>query len=144
METQSLSSLFDKMIYELDLISKLQIGDKLCVKNDELSIDKASRTQFLYRWFNQSNRDRSLLYLSDMINRLSNLVEIIIEGKIVSEMKITSNAMRNILEGSIICAMDGICVLKHSYSDDIQHITRLDTIIRNLRFNYSRVKLEAK
>ena len=89
----------EPLLFKLKLLSNIQIGDKLNIIENEIGIDKYSHFQFLNRWYNQSNREKSIIYINDMLNQLKiTLDQLLNEAFIISvQTQSNNNIEENIL-----------------------------------------------
>ena len=151
----------EPLLFKLKLLSNIQIGDKLNIIENEMGIDKYSHFQFLNRWYNQSNRDKSIIYINDMLIQLSITLDQLLNdtqnNNIIStteeillpppplntssssslqklyNLEETKKSICSMYIQSIEDSIIGIKNLKYTYRDDIKLLTKLDSFIRKLQ-----------
>ena len=60
---------YSKLIKNFDILNKMNPNDKLWIKDDIVSINSSKqKCRFLYRYFNNQNRERTYAFLINLIN----------------------------------------------------------------------------
>lgn len=105
---------FDKLIFELNILSNVQIGAKLSTEGEYMTIEYIYPLQFVQRWWRGDNRTK-------MIYRLRSLIETaILIGKEMVECGITDeNKLIKIeqLSSALHDARTGLINIDKTYND---------------------------
>ena len=127
----------DIILYKLDLISKILVGDKLSIKKDnslDILIQKNVSFQGLSRWFNGDNRNSTIVFLNSLVSDCDTLVKSILISK---NKKIIIKLYSKLVE-----SVQGILNLKYTYMNDLPFVTRIDCILRKLNESISLLQNE--
>lgn len=116
----------DTLLVDLEIVGQVKENDKLAVNNvvgaTKLFVNQSSVLNSVYRRYNGFNRLDSIMYLENLITRVETASSKIIEASFI-DMCIS-------LKISVEKAIQGINMLKMTYSDDSEMIARL-TITNN-------------
>ena len=107
----------DSILTSLNIIGKVQLNEKLCIRKGYLQIDKVSKFQFLKRFLFNDSRDNTLNYLKQLIRNIKMVLE--------TDRELVINEFDTIIMG--------INNLKITYSDDPMIIASFDHIVTKLK-----------
>ena len=127
----------DIILYKLDLISKILVGDKLSIKKDnslDILIQKNVSFQGLSRWFNGDNRNSTIVFLNCLVSDCETLVKTILISK--------NKSIIIKLYSKLVESVQGILNLKYTYMNDLPFVTRIDCILRKLNESISLLQNE--
>jgi hypothetical protein len=110
--------IFDNIITNLKIISKVKVDEKLCIRKGHLQIDNSSNFQFLKRWYYRDSRDFILLFIKDLIRSIIN----------VFDKSNGSNWLTLILLEEMENAKTGLVNLKTTYSTDSIMIVKFEHV----------------
>jgi hypothetical protein len=110
--------IFDNIITNLKIISKVKVDEKLCIRKGHLQIDNSSNFQFLKRWYYRDSRDFILLFIKDLIRSIINIFD-----KSNGSNWITLNLLREMEN-----AKTGLSNLKTTYSTDSIMIVKFEHV----------------
>jgi hypothetical protein len=107
----------DELYTNLSLISKIEVGDKLVLKNNYITIDK-SYLGFFSRWINNVGRDETLKYIANLLNfSFTYLTDESEKSRILNYLQLSLNGLNN---------------LKQTYFNDKLVQAKIDVIIENI------------
>ena len=117
----------DNILTDLNVISMLKENNRLCIRNEKLSIDSEVSGRFIYgiaswgivalkRWWHNDNRDNIIAYLWDLYQRSLNYKE---------EHEDVSYAITLSIGG-----LENLCVTYHA---DHTVVARLRVLINKLK-----------
>ena len=109
-------------ISKLKFIGKIQIGDKVDLKNMIITPDGLV-TQ-ISRSFYQDNRSKTLIFLQDTINKSFELLKCYKKSKKSSQLIMCSNVIYDLKNSK-----NGLNNLKETYISDIKFCCDIDTLI---------------
>ena len=120
----------NQLIIKLKLLSKLQVGDKIEVNNDDFIIIKPSLTSSIYRWYMKHDRTISIIYLENLFANIQIAIEELLQqpdsdGKTIFE---TKEILMEQFKVGVQSALNGLSNLKFTYATDPMIITRLENI----------------
>jgi len=124
------------ILLDLEVIKQLEDYDKLGVLtlpgSTKLCVDTFGFTSSLTRWYNNFNREASIIYLEQLTNNIEKTTDFIISGQ--------HNEEGETLREAIDSALIGLEKLKLTYSSDsiiaariILIINKLKTLSKNLK-----------
>jgi len=107
---------------KLKFIASLEPGQK--INTVEMKIDEYS-LQFLWRWYNGSNRYETLKFIENVVQ--STIDHYSSAGKTPSEMQLLVNLMMD-----IISSKRGIINLQATYCNDVYMVSQLQCILEKI------------
>ena len=105
--------LVDKIIINLKIIGILKVNEKLCIRKGNLQIDQESNLRSIKRWFYRDTRDDFLIFIRDIIRKISLVTDKKDLERIVSEFEKVQLGLDN---------------LKTTYSFDPVTIATIDNL----------------
>ena len=111
----------EQLYVNLSLISKIEIGNKLLICDNFITVDK-SYISFISRWLNNSSRDETIKYISFILKSCFESLE---------NNTCDRNRMLNYLQ---LC-LNGINNLKQTYSDDKLIQAKIDVLIEDINLH---------
>ena len=119
----------DELILELKIISNIAKGGKLTSENGKLKIDDRYNFQGLRRQYNGDSREKSIELVSNLLNRIYDYINLLIESDNKEKIKNNLTKFENELKNTII----GLENLKSTYQGHVETISKLDIIIDNIK-----------
>lgn len=115
----------EEIFINLNVISKIEPGDKLFIENETLLNIDTSLFPSLMRWLKGSNRMSILEFINEILEKSFELHELWVkEEKNQLVFRLTSD-LKN--------ALGGLLNLKHTYSTDKLVQSELDVMMENIR-----------
>jgi len=111
---------FEYILTNLKIISLVKINEKVTIYKGYLQIDYTP-LQFIKRWFNKDSRESLLIFLDDLVKRISN------------NFKENNQQQICAILNEIDKIQNGINNLKITYTNDVLTIVKLDTISTRFR-----------
>jgi hypothetical protein len=111
----------------LRVLSKLEIGNKLIKNNKHINID-SSYLQFVYRWYNGTNRSNTIYFITHILLKAFEISEQLIDLQTEESTQLLFR-LNNELKNSI----NGLLNLKQTYSNDRLIQSEIDIMIDNIR-----------
>ena len=126
-------------ILDLKVLAKIQISNKLSIKDKHINIDD-SYFQSIGRYLNNDSREQSIKYIEDINKSIDNEIEKILnETDNKEHLKDTpSNLLMNISQ-NLTLAIQGIRNLIYTYTDDNFNKSRLEIIIDQFQFKINKI-----
>jgi hypothetical protein len=119
----------NNILLDLEVIKQLEDNDKLGVLtlpgSTKLCVDAFGYTSSFTRWYNNFNRESSIVYLEQLTNNIEKISDFIISGQHNEEGEI----LREAIGGALI----GLEKLKHTYTNDSIIAARITLIINKLK-----------
>lgn len=112
----------DDVYINLALLSKIEVGNKLKLHNSHITID-TSYLNFITRWFTNSNRDETLKYITQIINKSFEYLQ--------SPDIIDSDKLR--ILNYLTISINGLNNMKQTYMNDKLIQAKIDVIIENIQ-----------
>lgn len=126
----------DSLIIDLEVIGQLRGSDKLGVHtlpgNTRLVVDAGSYTQSIRRWYNGSDRDTALQYVSRVVERCQSSACLLEEGSL-KRVAVT-------LDASVQHAINGLTNLQTTYSNDSSTVATVGLQIAKLQVISTRLQ----
>jgi hypothetical protein len=117
------------ILLDLEVIKQLEDNDKLGVLtlpgSTKLCVDAFGYTSSLTRWYNNFNRETSIVYLEQLTNNIEKISDFIISGQHNEEGEIVREAINN--------ALSGLEKLRITYISDSIIAARITLIINKLK-----------
>jgi len=117
------------ILLDLEVIRQLEDNDKLGVLtlpgSTKLCVDTFGYTSSITRWYNNFNRETSIVYLEQLTNNIEKISDFIISGQHNEEGEI----LRDAIGGTLI----GLEKLKQTYISDSIIAARITLIINKLK-----------
>lgn len=118
----------DTILLDLEVLKQLHPNDKLAVNllpgNTSLSVDANSFFSKLTRKYNGYNRESSVSYLTELVDKIEKYTKFIVNS--------SHDAIRNNLKNAIVSANNGLKNLQDTYNDDSIIVAKLTLIINKL------------
>lgn len=118
----------NNILLNLEIIRQINEGDKLAINilpgTSKLFVDNNIYFSGTRRWYNGYNREDSIKFIEELVSKVENTSEFLINGN-HNEL---SNNLKNAITNSII----GLNNLKNTYMDDSITIAKLTLIINRL------------
>lgn len=126
-------------ILDLKVLSKIQVSNKLSIKESHINIDD-SYFQCINRYINNDSRESSIKYIEDINARIDSEIEKILnENTENSHLKDTpSNLLMNISQ-NLTLAIQGIRNLIITYADDNFNKSKLEIIIDKFQLKITKI-----
>lgn len=126
-------------ILDLKVISKIQVSNKLSIKESHINIDD-SYFQCINRYINNDSRESSIKYIEDINAGIDTEIEkILSDNNEESHLKDTpSNLLMNISQ-NLTLAIHGIRNLIITYSDDNFNKSKLEIIIDKFQLKITKI-----
>lgn len=112
-------------ISRLKFIGKIQIGDKVNIKSMFIQPDGLI-TQLL-RSINQDNRNKTLIFIQDTINKTFEILKCYEKSSNIAEQIICKNLLFDLKNSK-----GGLQNLKETYSLDLKFICDIDTLVQTI------------
>ena len=117
------------ILLDLEVIKQLVDNDKLGVLtlpgSTKLCVDTFGYTSSITRWYNNYNRETSIVYVEQLTNNIEKTVDFIISGQ--------HNEEGEILREALDSALIGLEKLKITYIKDSIIVARITLIINKLK-----------
>ena len=117
------------LLLDLEVIKQIMENDKLAVitlpGSTKLSVDCATYTSSIKRWYYSYNREDSINYLEQLTNNIEKTCDFIISGQHNDEAEIIKNAILN--------SLIGLENLKKTYTKDSVISAKITLIINKLK-----------
>lgn len=138
-ETISEEKELSDYILDLKVLSKIQVSNKLSIKESHINIDD-SYFQCINRYINNDSRESSIKYIEDINAGIEAEIEkILSENTENSHLKDTpSNLLMNISQ-NLILAIQGIRNLIITYADDNFNKSKLEIIIEKFQLKITKI-----
>ena len=124
------------ILLDLEIIKQIQENDKLAINIlpgcKKLFVDNNNLVSPINRWYNGYNREDSITYLENLLDKINKNVELIIEGSHIT--------ISNTLKQALIDSLAGLNQLKNTYTNDSISVAKITLIIN--KFNVLIKKLE--
>jgi hypothetical protein len=137
----------------LKILSKLQVGDKLLYQDGLFYIDTWTYMQPLYRWYYNETRNTTLKNLTDFIQSVFNLIEIIYSNEMgslennyyiqVSKPTIFNEENSTLLiniTNELQNTIQGLNNIKQTYKQDIHFVSSIDILIEKIQVRIKKVQ----
>lgn len=126
----------DSLIIDLEVIGQLRGSDKLGVHtlpgSTRLVVDVGSYTQSIRRWYNRSDRDTALQYLSRVVERCQSSTSLLEEG-CLKRVAVS-------LDASVQHAISGLTNLQTTYANDSATVATIGLQIAKLQVISTRLQ----
>ena len=117
------------VLIDLEILKQLKENDKLGVTIlpgfKKLTIVSSSNIQSMIRWYNGFNRDKSIVYIESLIDKIENLTNMLVKGNHINTI--------NSLKDSISAANNGLQILKTTYSNDPVTFAKISILINRFK-----------
>lgn len=119
----------DTILLDLEVLKQLNPNDKLAVNllpgNTSLSVDTSSFFSKLTRKYNGYNRENSIKYLEELVDKIEKYTKFIVNS--------SHDDIRTNLKNAIIAANLGITNLQETYISDSIIVAKLTLILNKLK-----------
>ena len=132
---------YQNLIFNLDILSKIEKGDKLIIRNDILIININSFGRSFLRFNNEQGRQKTYLFLNKLFDELSLEIEKYINfvnGKsnlYANEINIKTIFEYEEIKKKIANSCLGIVNLRETYKKDKEICRKLELILSKKIFN---------
>lgn len=110
----------ETLIVTLELFGKIRNGDKVNITENNINIEHPTWISSIKRWYSDDNRNKTLEFLQNLVQKSSNQFKQLEEKKICNDRLIRSTYN----------AIIGIRCLTFTYSDDLLFVTSIENIIQ--------------
>ena len=119
----------DTILLDLEVLKQVAPNDKLAINllpgNTSLSVDSRSIFSIIKRRYNGYNRERSVNYLIELVDKIEKYTKFIVNS--------SHDDIRNNLKNAIVAANNGLTNLQETYNDDSIIVAKLTLIINKLK-----------
>ena len=139
----------DHILINLKIISSIEINDKLTFKNKNLIIDSSSVFQGVKRWWNSSDRHKSLIEIQNIIEKVKEILkqlneELEFKKKLLSkpnkssisdhkeEINLINEYITN-FKAEMPNIINGLANLRTTYTNDTKCTSKIDYLIELVR-----------
>jgi len=127
----------DDVFINLKILSKLRNDEKLVVAEKLLNID-TSYLQFITRWYKSESRERTIDYISHVIEESFRICDSTINAEMnrVSDDPVFDEDNTELLQrltNELSNCIDGLITIKITYRNDSLVQSRVDLLIENIR-----------
>ena len=142
--SEEFKGIINHLIINLKIIQNINKLDKISLVNNNIIInDGSSIFQFIYRWYNNSNRTQTIKDLSNIIDKFNSILGFLnskkndldklknITNSNENKKKIINDYINEIIK-EVPNTILGIENLKFTYIDDIDILNKLDIIKKGL------------
>ena len=124
---------FDEIVKNLNTLNKIQINDKVIIKDNLLYIDKYSLCRPLLRTLNRQNREKFYLFLIKLIDELVINLDYYIEYKNIKDNKWKLPNIKNFqtfldIQNKLLNLVNAIDNLKKTYNTDIEYCRKINLL----------------
>jgi hypothetical protein len=137
----------------LKILSKLQVGDKLLYQDGLFYIDTWTYMQPVYRWYYNESRNTTLKNLTDFIQSVFNLIEIIYCNEMGSlennyYIQVSKPAIFNEENSTLLInitnelqnTIQGLNNIKQTYKQDIHFVSSIDILVEKIQVRIKKVQ----
>jgi len=142
--SEEFKGIINHLIINLKIIQNINKLDKISLVNNNIIInDGSSIFQFIYRWYNNSNRTQTIKDLSNIIDKFNSILGFLnskkndldklknITNSNENKKKIINDYINELIK-EVPNTILGIENLKFTYIDDIDILNKLDIIKKGL------------
>lgn len=118
----------DNILLDLEIIKQLNSNNKLGVNiipgSKKLLVDNTNYFSSVSRWYNGYNREDSITYLENLLDKINKNVELIIEGNHIT--------ISTTLKEALTDSLSGLNQLKITYTNDSISVAKITLIINKI------------
>ena len=125
-------------ILNLKIISAINKDDKVCINDNNISIESNDLLQSFRRWYYNQSRLTTMEQLESVINESFKLTDEILD----SDDKLNSADTSNIIQRFLIelsSVKKGLDNLKITYNDDVSIVSRIDLLEQRIDVRINRL-----
>ena len=125
-------------ILNLKIISAINKEDKVCINDNNISIESNDLLQSFRRWYYNQSRLTTMEQLESVINESFKLTDEILD----SDDKLNSADTSNIIQRFLIelsSVKKGLDNLKITYNDDVSIVSRIDLLEQRIDVRINRL-----
>jgi hypothetical protein len=144
--------MIDEILYKLNIISHLKIGDKLYCFEDHIYIDD-SYIPSIARYFYNQNRNDAISFITESIENVIYITDFIYRNEISVKKNIKEKDSRNINNFfkedndkilkkfyiKLSNCIEGLSNLKLTYTDDLSIKTNIDLLIQKIQTRITKI-----
>ena len=119
----------ENLLINLKVLALLEKNQKISVTGDLIIIDYNTLFQGIRRWWYESNREKSIIFIDTLINNVDSTYKQLIRKK----NTVSNNRLINTIQLYLRNCIDGLENMKHTYKDDTENINKLDDIILKIK-----------
>lgn len=126
-------------LLDLKVLSKLEVNQKLVIRNNQLNID-STYFQSVNRYISNDSRENTLNYIEELNNNLSNEIENILDN--YSKNKNIQDSPSNILiniSQNLKLACKGLINLTTTYLNDQFNKSKIEIIIEQFQLKITKI-----
>lgn len=137
-----MNEITDTILVNLKIISKINPSDKLKIYNNHTSIEKESLLSSVSRWYHGDSRDKSIVFIKNVINDGINITNDIMNSTYINNKNKKTIYEENeftkslntlfLIKNEMENCKNGINNLKKTYKEDIQATSQLEVIINKV------------
>ena len=122
-----------EVITRLKYIGMIKKGEKINTKTLDIQPDTLYTS--VLRMFNQESRSTTLDFLTSVINRSFELIQLYTTGNNLSDLCLCKNLIRD-----IVCSTKGLLNIQETYKHDRLFYCHLDTLIQSIDVKLKHLK----
>lgn len=124
-----------EVISRLKFIGKIQIGDKISLK--DMNLQQDGLVTQIYRTINQDNRFKTLVFIQDTITKTFEIIKCYDRSNKNSDKLMCINLINDLKK-----SRNGILNLKETYNTDVKFICDIDTLLEIIEARLSEVDIQ--
>ena len=118
----------ENILVNLKVIALLEKNEKISVTGDLIVIDYDTLFQGIRRWWHESNREKGITFIDNLINNIDREYK-----QLIKKNTISNNRLINTIQLYLRNAVDGLENMKYTYKNDKENINKLDDIIFKIK-----------
>jgi hypothetical protein len=123
-----------EIISRLKFIGKIQIGEKISLK--DMNLQQDGLVTQIYRTINQDNRFKTLVFIQDTITKTFEIIKCYDKSKKNSDKVMCMNLINDLKK-----SRNGILNLKETYNTDVKFICDIDTLLEIIEAKLSEIDM---
>lgn len=116
-------------LINLKVLALLEKNQKISINDNLIVIDYNTLFQGLRRWWYESNREKTIIFIDNLINNLDTDYKKLIKKK----NTVSNNKLINTIQLYLRNCIDGLENMKYTYKDDKENSNKLDNIILKIK-----------
>ena len=116
-------------LINLKVLALLEKNQKISINDNLIVIDYNTLFQGLRRWRYESNREKTIIFIDNLINNLDTDYKKLIKKK----NTVSNNKLINTIQLYLRNCIDGLENMKYTYKDDKENSNKLDNIILKIK-----------
>jgi hypothetical protein len=123
-----------EVISRLKFVGKIQIGDKISLK--DMNLQQDGLVTQIYRTINQDNRFKTLVFIQDTITKTFEIIRCYDKSKKNSDKVMCINLINDLKKSK-----NGILNLKETYNTDVKFVCDIDTLLEIIDAKLSEIDM---